>query len=319
MGKIYDGIIGFVVGDALGVPVEFKQRDSYELTDMTGFGSHNQKIGTWSDDSSMTLATLESIVRMGFVCTPDIMYNFYEWFENAKFTPYGVVFDAGNTTEEAILKYVTGVSLSHCGGKSRFDNGNGALMRILPIAMYTQIKPHYTFLDILYEIELVRDVAGLTHNHLISHIACYIYTFVVKNLMNDLDKNVAVFDAVSLVKNQYGRTEEWQEFNRLHELITRNRTQIKSTGYVVDTLEAALWCFLSTESYRDCVLLAANLGDDTDTIAAISGGLAGIYYGTKSLTGVPMKWIELLPRHNWIKELCDQYEKIQLDEVLYEE
>lgn len=77
--------------------------------------------------------------------------------------------------------------------------------------------------------------------------------------------------------------------------------------------------FFSTESYRDCVLLAANLGGDTDTIAAISGSLAGIYYGTKSLTGVPMKWIELLPRYNWIKELCDQYEKIQLDEVLYEE
>ena len=88
MSKIFDGIMGVVTGDALGVPVEFKERDSYELTDMIGFGTYNQKPGTWSDDSSMTLATLESIGRLGIIDPSDIMNNFYEWLQNSKFTPW---------------------------------------------------------------------------------------------------------------------------------------------------------------------------------------------------------------------------------------
>ena len=99
MSEIYDAIMGLVVGDALGVPVEFKQRDTYEVTDMIGYGTYNQPPGTWSDDSSMTLATLESIGRLGKINPADIMHNFYRWFEHADFTPWDEVFDVGAGTQ----------------------------------------------------------------------------------------------------------------------------------------------------------------------------------------------------------------------------
>ena len=109
MGKIYDGIIGLVVGDALGVPVEFRRRDTYKVSDMIGYGTYEQPPGTWSDDSSLTLATLESIARLGRIEPADIMQNFAKWYFEAEFTPYGEVFDVGSTTREAILHYQMGM------------------------------------------------------------------------------------------------------------------------------------------------------------------------------------------------------------------
>ena len=181
MNKIYNGIMGLVVGDALGVPVEFKERDSYEVTDMMGFGTYNQKPGTWSDDSSMTLATLESMGRLGSFDAADIMNNFYQWLQNDKFTPWGKVFDVGGATRRAIVRYSNGTDPVKCGGKTRMDNGNGALMRILPVAMLVETDPHDKMVT-------VKSIAGLTHNHPISHIACFIYAFIVENLMNNVDK-----------------------------------------------------------------------------------------------------------------------------------
>ena len=138
MNKIYNGIMGLVVGDALGVPVEFKKRDTYTVTDMTGYGTYNQPPGTWSDDSSLTLATLDSMVKLGKIDPADIMQNFFYWLNDGMFTPYGKVFDVGGGTRRAISRYANGKEPAKCGGKTRMDNGNGALMRILPVA--TQIK-----------------------------------------------------------------------------------------------------------------------------------------------------------------------------------
>lgn len=135
MNKIYNGIMGLVVGDALGVPVEFKKRDTYTVTDMTGYGTYNQPPGTWSDDSSLTLATLDSMVKLGKIDPADIMQNFFYWLNDGMFTPYGKVFDVGGGTRRAISRYANGKEPAKCGGKTRMDNGNGALMRILPVAM----------------------------------------------------------------------------------------------------------------------------------------------------------------------------------------
>lgn len=301
MNKIYNGIMGLVVGDALGVPVEFKERDSYEVTDMMGFGTYNQKPGTWSDDSSMTLATLESMGRIGSFDAADIMNNFYQWLQNDKFTPWGKVFDVGGATRRAIVRYANGTDPVKCGGKTRMDNGNGALMRILPVAMLAETDPHDKMVT-------VKSVAGLTHNHPISHIACFIYAFMVENLMNNVDKRSALSNAIQVVGGLYGETEMWQEFRFLAEIDRFDRDEIKSSGYVVDTLEAAVWCFLNSCSYRECVLLAVNLGSDTDTVAAVAGGLAGIYYGCGSESGIPDEWIAQIPRKDWIKGLCDKFE-----------
>lgn len=297
MNKIYNGIIGLVVGDALGVPVEFKKRDTYKVEDMTGYGTYNQPPGTWSDDSSMTLATLESIARMGMIDSADIMNNFYEWLKNAEFTPWGKVFDVGGATMREITRYANGLKPSKCGGKTRMDNGNGALMRILPVAMlsngtFDQVK--------------ILNIAHLTHAHFISDFACLVYAAIVKNLMNGMPKEEAVASGIQELQHNIEEFSMLNEYSRLPNIQQLQREEIRSSGYVVDTLEAALWCFLNTNSYRECILTAVNLGEDTDTVAAVAGGLAGIHYGCGGESGVPDEWIAQIPRREWIEDLCSQ-------------
>lgn len=294
MNKIYNGIMGLVVGDALGVPVEFKKRDTYKITDMIGFGTYNQPPGTWSDDSSMTLATLESMSKLGKIDPADIMQNFFYWLDDAKFTPYGKVFDVGGGTRRAIVRYANGTDPLKCGGKTRMDNGNGALMRILPVAML--------------EPETVAQVAKLTHAHFISVFACSIYAEIVSNLMNGEEKEEAVAAGIEKFIADIESVSMLEEFKRLPTIQYLKREEIKSSGYVVDSLEAALWCFLHGKDYKSTVLLAVNLGEDTDTIAAIVGGLAGLHYGCGGESGVPDEWIAQIPRKEWIKDMCDTFE-----------
>lgn len=299
MSKFYNGIMGLVVGDALGVPVEFRKRDTYKVTDMIGFGTYNQKPGTWSDDSSLTLATVESMGRMGKVDPMDIMKNFLAWLEDGWFTPYGDVFDVGGATRRAITRFAKGTKPLDCGGKTRMDNGNGALMRILPVAMLPDNGDKQA---------KIQNVAHLTHAHFISDFACMIYTAIVENLMKGSPNDVAVLAGIQRYKEQLDNVSMLSEFGKLEQIEWLERTFVKSSGYVVDTLEAALWCFLNTETYRDCVLAAVNLGEDTDTVAAVAGGLAGIYYGTGGEVGIPESWIEQIARKDWIREICDRIE-----------
>ena len=288
MGKFYDGIMGLVVGDALGVPFEFRGRDTFKAEDMTGFGTYNQPAGTWSDDSSMTLATIASLMFSGKLDFSDIMHNFYRWLFDGEFTPYGHTFDFGNTTKNAIMKYkLYKVAPLKCGGSSLMDNGNGSLMRILPLAF------------IKHSTKDIYNLSSLTHAHEISKFACRYYVKIAENLIEGKDKNLAITDVDYEIP---------EEFKRIRDLERISRDDIKSTGYVVDTLEAALWCLIHTESFKECVLTAVNLGRDTDTIAAVAGGLAGIYYGVGGDRGIPEEWISKIAKKEWIKELCDDFE-----------
>ena len=291
MGKFYDAIMGLIVGDALGVPFEFHKRDTFKAVDMVGYGTYDQPPGTWSDDSSMTLATVESIARLGKIDPDDIMHNFYYWLFHGEFTPFGKVFDVGNTTIKAIQKYrYEGVTPLNCGGSSLMDNGNGSLMRILPLAF---IKHSYQ--DIV-------NVSSLTHSHGISITACNIYDNIARELIAGTEKSIAVKNAL-----RFGAPAEFKRIEFINSSPVK-RSEIKSTGYVVDSLEAALWCFLNSGSYKECVLMAVNIGDDTDTIAAIAGGLAGIYYGIGGEKGIPKEWIEQIKRLDYIIDLCESFE-----------
>lgn len=288
--KVYAGIMGLVVGDALGVPFEFKQRDTFKCEGMTGWGTYNQPPGTWSDDSSLTLATLESIGGVGGIDLDDIMQNFFNWYFNAEFTPHGEVFDVGRTTRQAIERYRYGIPAVECGGRDEMDNGNGALMRILPVAFAKEgVLP-------------VGDVCSLTHGHKISIAACMHYTWIAKEILAGVDLRNAIYRSfrkaafIMLVP---------KEVKRIKHVCNLKRVDIKSTGYVVDTLEAALWCLLNTDNYKDCVLTAVNLGGDTDTIAAVAGGLAGLLYGVGGEKGIPTEWIDQIARKEYIRELCE--------------
>ncbi len=274
-------VLGFAVGDALGVPFEFKKRDSFTASDMVGYGTHNQPEGTWSDDSSMLFATLDSILTNKTIDLNDIMDRFVRWFDNGEYCPYDKCFDIGHTTLTSIGRYKQGNDPIRCGGKGFNDNGNGSLMRILPIAFI-----EHTVDDIL-------NLSSLTHSHEISLMSCRLYIQLAENLMKGTKKEDAVAKLTCCV----------DECENIPKIADFPRDKIRSTGYVVDTFEAAVWCLMTTENYKDCVLKAVNLGDDTDTVAAVAGGLAGIYYGIGGENGIPEEWINKLAKIEWINGL----------------
>ncbi|MCM3588392.1 ADP-ribosylglycohydrolase family protein [Mesobacillus maritimus] len=266
--RLKDAIYGLAVADALGVPYEFKQRGTYQCTDMIGYGTWNQPKGTWSDDTSMTIATCKSIKDKQQVDPEDIMENFKLWYRKAEFTPHHEVFDIGATTQYALS---TGKGVNDLNA-----NGNGSLMRILPLAFTACTE------------EEIREVSSLTHAHEWSTKACVIYVTIAKKLLNgenidEILRNINLRDP----------------YNRLPSISELRDADIKSTGFVVDTLEAALWCITTTNSYQESVLKAVNLGSDTDTVAAVAGGLAVIMYGIEN---IPNKWIEELANKELINE-----------------
>lgn len=312
-------ILGLVVGDALGVPAEFKSRAELKanpVMDMIAYGTHNQPAGTWSDDSSMVIATMEwlSELENNELDYTLLMEKFGNWLLYGDYTPYGNTFDCGISTSRAIMNYGRGMEPLQCGGQADYDNGNGSLMRILPAALWKSAELVGEEVD---DTDFIFNVSALTHAHIRSKIGCLIYSKLIADLLyaqND-DKFDAVQKSLLNCKSYLETIEDKQtsyeigKYERLWDLDkfkSMDEVDIKSTGYVVDTLEAAIWCFLNTDSYKECVLKAVNLGDDTDTVGAVSGGLAGLYYG---LEEIPAEWIELLPKKEWIIELAKQMKR----------
>ena len=295
--KVKDGIIGFVVGDALGVPVEFYSRNELKnkpITGMEGYGTYNMPPGTWSDDTSMTIATMTSILNKKNIDYDDLMEEFCEWMFNGKYTQYNDTFDFGVTTSTALNKFKKGTPPLECGGKTERYNGNGSLMRILPLAYFTK-----------YDYKRIEEISSLTHAHERSKISCVLYIEIARSMLkNDLTIEEHIINSTEKIKEYYKDSPELHHFKRI---IDNNYIGgILSTGYVINTLESVIYCLENTNNYKDAVLKAVNLGGDTDTIAAICGGLAGIYYGFES---IPKNWIEQIPKINEIIKLCEDYDK----------
>ena len=206
--KIKDAICGFVVGDALGVPVEFTLRESLQenpITEITGYGTYNMPPGTFSDDTSMTLATMNSICNKKAIDFEDIQSEFLEWLFNSKYTQYEKTFDYGNTTYNALLNFKNGINALNCGGKSDRDNGNGSLMRILPLAFIPNIN-----------YETIEKVSSLTHAHQRSKIACNFYIEIAKSmLLNDLEIKGYVKLGSDKIKDYYKNSNELKYFERI--------------------------------------------------------------------------------------------------------
>ena len=274
--KLHDAILGLAIGDALGVPYEFEKRGTFLCTEMVGYGTHNQPEGTWSDDTSMVLATLDSLKSNdGKIVLKDMFERFNYWLLYGDYTAHGEVFDAGIATCKALQtgKPQTG----------EYDNGNGSLMRILPLAFVPCTDDE------------IRAVSAITHGHRISMDACVIYVHIAKRLL----AGESICEIIPTL--QYDKP-----FDRLHRIDQISTSEIKSSGYVVDTLEAALWAVShksnnadKEKSFRNDLLDAVNLGQDTDTVGAVAGGLAGIIYGLDEVSD----WVETL--HN--REELERY------------
>ena len=306
-----DGMLGLIVGDALGVPVEFMSRTELMKNPVTGmreYGTHHQPRGTWSNDSSMALAELDSIRMVGTIDYTDMMERFSRWCMHGEYTPFGEVFDIGIATSRALMNYAKGIAPLESGGKTEWDNGNGSLMRILPVCLYLFKRQKKVCTSENESIYIIHAVSALTHAHVRSQMACGIYYFLVKaileeegSLENRLQKGMD--RAYQYYRQDLSNHRELENYKRLADLSEFKETPkegIKSSGYVVDTLEAAVWCLLHSHSYKETVLMAVNLGEDTDTIGAVAGGLAGLYYKEE---GIPQEWTQVLQRREWIEEV----------------
>lgn len=308
---ILSGIVGLVVGDALGVPVEFKKRKELKTNPVKGmraFGIHYQPAGTWSDDSSMTLATLDSL-RNG-LNYEDIMDAFVAWYEKSKYTALDEVFDIGDTTLRALKRYAEGESALKSGSTAEDENGNGSLMRVLPILFYLKNTYGEDFFENKDAFEIIHNISRLTHAHNISLIACGIYISIANSLLKHKTIKKGVEDGIRIAFKYYESKTEFsndlKQYDRLNQKDFKNIEEefINSNGYVVSTLEASIWCLLNSTSYEEAVLKAVNLGEDTDTTGAVTGSLAGLYYGYQQL---PKLWVDKVIRINQIKKLCEMY------------
>lgn len=261
--KLKAVMYGLAIGDALGVPYEFQQRDTFTCMGMVGHGTHNQPAGTWSDDTALSLATLDSFTECGGKPdTADMLMRYQMWLKHGMYMPDGKTFDSGITVATAIR------SGHGCDGLD--DNGNGSLMRMAPCAFY-----HLTD-------EEIRQVSAITHAHEISMTACVQYARIIERLLSHVPPYKTI-------------TDSGFPFDP-----TIPRTEVKSDGFVLHTLNAALWCLSNTDNYQDCVLAAVNLGEDTDTTASVAGALAGAIYGFES---IPQEWVGKLRG----RELIDMY------------
>ena len=295
--RILGAVLGLAVGDALGVPVEFQPRETLRrepVTGMRGFGSHHQPPGTWSDDTSLAMCLLESLLGAGF-SPEDAGRRFAAWHDSNYWTARGSVFDVGNATAEAIRRLKRGTPAVEAGGRGETDNGNGSLMRLLPASIYFARSPE------AMAAGAISQFSSITHAHPRSRLACVLFSWMGSALLEGKDPAAALQEAKARVGTLTGYAAELEHFGLLlqQDLAGLPEGRISSGGYVVDTLTAAVWCLLGTGSFHDCVLRAVNLGGDTDTTGAVAGALAGLHYG---VGGISTEWTEALARAKEIRD-----------------
>lgn len=318
MGRSHQDIIksilfGVAVGDALGVSAEFSKREELRanpVTGMAGYGKHGQPPGTFSDDSSLTFCLAEALTQ-GFDLKA-IGQNFVRWRQEGYWTALGRVFDIGGTTARAITRLATGVKPETAGDDDENSNGNGSLMRILPLLFYIAEKPAGE------RFHITEQVSSLTHRHVRSVTACFIYLELARYLSIGMKKADAYKSVRVVTAGHLASLNVPGDERRLFDRLLKGNIQdlpedkINSTGYVLDTLEASVWCLMTTESYGEAVLKAVNLGEDTDTTGAVTGGLAGLLYGYKT---IPEEWINMLARKDDIEDLAARVKRAGYREI----
>ncbi len=303
---VLSAIVGFAVGDAIGVPREHDSRAAFRKNPLTMLEAGIYPAGTWSDDTSLTLCTMEAIIGgRGRVDLAAILATFARWLLEGHLTPWGTAIGVGKTTQRAIMQHLGGTPPLLCGGEGERDNGNGAVMRIVPAAILGHFQK-------AAKAKQIREIASLTHRHPRSLAGALLYSEVFgavvaarapskqERLREGLNRAEALLASAVDTKAEMDRYQRvfWEDFSALPE------ESIPSSGYVVDTVEAALWCFLQGASYRESVLRAVNLGGDADTIAALTGGLAGVYYGYEA---IPEEWRQALAKKETIHRLCREF------------
>ncbi len=308
--RLKNGILGFIIGDAMGVPLEFTKRRTEKVVDMLEYGTHHMPKGSWSDDSSMVVATIKSIIdNKGNINYEDIMNNYILWVEKGKFTSNNKTFGIGRTTLRALRNYYYREEFEiyknplMCGIDDIKDNGNGSLMRILPITYYC----YYKKLTEEEIYKLVKDISSMTHKHSISILGCYIYVLFVIGILNGKEKKDIYKSIREYNYNKYFDKETINAYSKVldNDISLLDIDNINSSGYVVNTLEAVIWCFMNSNNYNESIIEAINLGDDVDTIGALVGGISGSYYNE-----INNKWLKDIKRKDYLLDLCNKYYEV---------
>ena len=283
-------LLGLAVGDAIGTTVEFKSRGSFPpVTDMVGGGVFGLKAGQWTDDTSMALCLATSLITKKGFDPADQMDRYWNWYKNGYLSSTGRCFDIGNTVGYALDRYHR-TRNPFSGRDSPNSAGNGSLMRLAPIPMYYFPDPEKV-------VHFAGESSRTTHGVLECIEACQLFAEMIRRALAGQSKDQILFETKA--KTTAPKINDIANGNYSR----KNITQIRGTGYVVDSLEAALWCFYQRDTFEAAILLAANLGDDADTTAAICGQIAGAFYGKSN---IPAKWLERLYMQTEITELADK-------------
>lgn len=284
-------LLGLATGDAVGTTVEFQRRGSFSpVTDMVGGGPFNLKPGQWTDDTSMALCLATSLVTVGEFDAVDQMNRYCNWYEHGYLSSTGSCFDIGNTVNQALSQYkASGNPFS--GSANPRSAGNGCLMRLAP-------APMFYFPDHHRVLHFSGESSRTTHGAAECIDASRLFGGILFRALSGASKT-------EILSGNSPGTVVSPLIQAIADGEYRSKTidDIRGTGYVVESLEAALWCFWTTEAYEEAILAATNLGDDADTTAAICGQVAGAYYGESS---IPNHWLRQLTMRNEITELADQ-------------
>jgi len=291
-------LLGLALGDALGTTLEFKTKDSYQhITNIVGGGPFDLKPGQWTDDTSMMLCLAQSLLSTGYNDLDDQMERYVDWYQNGTNSCTGHCFDIGNTVRNALASYMKdGKALA--GSEDEYSAGNGSLMRVAPIALAYH-DCHFGIVSTVSNLS-----TSTTHAEKRCRNACELMNYFLHTLLNR-EQPITKQELLTLPQAFIDNVgNQWHDSIRsiaLGSYKDKCRDQIRGTGFVVDSLEAALWCFYQSDNFKDGALLAANLGDDADTTAAIYGQIAGAFYGVNEL---PKEWIDILAWKDDIAQLA---------------
>ncbi|MBN1178310.1 MAG: ADP-ribosylglycohydrolase family protein [Anaerolineae bacterium] len=293
--KRFEGcLLGLACGDAVGTTVEFQPRGTFPpVTDMTGGGPFRLPPGAWTDDTSMALCLAASLLECGGFDARDQMERYVRWQQEGYFSSTGACFDIGNTVAAALRRYRQAGD-PFAGSTDPRTAGNGSLMRLAPVAMFYAADParaaHFS-----------AHSSRTTHGAQEAVDACRLFGAMLVLALGGASK-AAILDARAHPALADVALAPAIRRIAVGEYRDKGEEAIRGSGYVVESLEAALWCFERSDSYREAILRAANLGDDADTTAAICGQVAGAHYGVE---GIPRAWLEVLAMGAQIERMAD--------------
>lgn len=285
--KAVGALVGLAVGDAVGTTLEFLPRDKQNITDMVGGGPFRLKAGEWTDDTSMALCLAETYLQKGLMDITSFREKLVRWYHHGENSSNGRCFDIGNATKYALEQYLS-QGPSWCGNTDKNTAGNAALIRMAAVPVFRRHSLKKTYFD-----SETQSLA--THGAVESIFSCQFLGLILNYLINGYSKEKA-FSPHAIPLSARVLIINAGEYKQ------KTRDQIRSSGYVIDTLEAAMWAVWHTDNFRDAILLAANLGDDADSVAATAGQIAGALYG---YSGIPQEWRDKLVQEKRIVSLAE--------------